>query len=129
MLVRPSYVLGGRAMQIVYDEASLDNYMTFAVEASPEHPVLIDSFLEDAVEIDVDALADGERVVIAGIQQHIEEAGIHSGDSSCVLPPWGISEDHLDAMRGYTRELARALNVIGLDEHSIRDLAGHGLCA
>ena len=90
VLVRPSYVLGGRAMQIVYDEASLDNYMTYAVEASPEHPVLIDSFLEDAYEIDVDALADGERVVIAGIQQHIEEAGIHSGDSSCVLPPYGI---------------------------------------
>ena len=114
VLVRPSYVLGGRAMQIVYDEASLDNYMTFAVEASPEHPVLIDSFLEDAVEIDVDALADGERVVIAGIQQHIEEAGIHSGDSSCVLPPWGIKDEHLNAMRGYTRELAKALNVVGL---------------
>jgi carbamoyl-phosphate synthase large subunit len=114
VLVRPSYVLGGRAMQIVYDEATLDNYMTFAVEASPEHPVLIDSFLEDAVEIDVDALSDGERVVIAGIQQHIEEAGIHSGDSSCVLPPWGIKAEHLDAMRRYTRELARALNVIGL---------------
>jgi carbamoyl-phosphate synthase large subunit len=114
VLVRPSYVLGGRAMQIVYDEASLDNYMTFAVEASPEHPVLIDSFLEDAVEIDVDALADGERVVIAGIQQHIEEAGIHSGDSSCVLPPWGIKSEHLDAMRRYTRELAKALNVVGL---------------
>ncbi len=114
VLVRPSYVLGGRAMQIVYDEASLDNYMTFAVEASPEHPVLIDSFLEDAVEIDVDALADGERCVIAGIQQHIEEAGIHSGDSSCVLPPWGVSSDHLDAMRRYTHELAKALNVVGL---------------
>jgi carbamoyl-phosphate synthase large subunit len=114
VLVRPSYVLGGRAMQIVYDEASLDNYMTFAVEASPEHPVLIDSFLEDAIEIDVDALADGERVVIAGIQQHIEEAGIHSGDSSCVLPPWGINDEHLNAMRGYTRELAQALNVVGL---------------
>jgi carbamoyl-phosphate synthase large subunit len=114
VLVRPSYVLGGRAMQIVYDEATLDNYMTFAVEASPEHPVLIDSFLEDAVEIDVDALADGERVVIAGIQQHIEEAGIHSGDSSCVLPPWGIKSEHLDVMRRYTRELARALNVVGL---------------
>ena len=114
VLVRPSYVLGGRAMQIVYDEATLDNYMTYAVEASPEHPVLIDSFLEDAVEIDVDALADGERVVIAGIQQHIEEAGIHSGDSSCVLPPWGIKSEHLDAMRRYTRELARALNVVGL---------------
>jgi carbamoyl-phosphate synthase large subunit len=114
VLVRPSYVLGGRAMQIVYDEATLDNYMTFAVEASPEHPVLIDSFLEDAVEIDVDALADGERVVIAGIQQHIEEAGIHSGDSSCVLPPWGIKDEYLDSMRRYTRELAKALNVIGL---------------
>jgi len=114
VLVRPSYVLGGRAMQIVYDEASLDNYMTFAVEASPEHPVLIDSFLEDAVEIDVDALADGEKVLIAGIQQHIEEAGIHSGDSSCVLPPWSINVAHLDSMRRYTRELARALNVIGL---------------
>jgi carbamoyl-phosphate synthase large subunit len=114
VLVRPSYVLGGRAMQIVYDEASLDNYMTYAVEASPEHPVLIDSFLENASEIDVDALADGERVVIAGIQQHIEEAGIHSGDSSCVLPPYGIKEEHLDRMRRYTRELARALNVVGL---------------
>lgn len=114
VLVRPSYVLGGRAMQIVYDEASLDNYMTHAVEASPEHPVLIDSFLESATEIDVDALADGERTVIAGIQQHIEEAGIHSGDSSCVLPPYGIKQEHLDAMRNYTRELARALNVVGL---------------
>ncbi|HXG67961.1 MAG TPA: carbamoyl-phosphate synthase large subunit [Blastocatellia bacterium] len=114
VLVRPSYVLGGRAMQIVYDEASLSNYMTYAVQASPEHPVLIDSFLEDAIEIDVDALADGERVVIAGIQQHIEEAGIHSGDSSCVLPPYGIKQEHLDTMRRYTRELARALNVVGL---------------
>jgi len=114
VLVRPSYVLGGRAMQIVYDEASLDHYMTNAVEASPEHPVLIDMFLEDAHEIDVDALADGERVVIAGIQQHIEEAGIHSGDSSCVLPPYGIKDEHLDAMRKYTRELALELKVIGL---------------
>ena len=114
VLVRPSYVLGGRAMQIVYDEASLASYMTYAVEASPEHPVLIDSFLEDAYEIDVDALADGERVVIAGIQQHIEEAGIHSGDSSCVLPPYGIKPEHLDDMRRYTRELALALKVVGL---------------
>jgi carbamoyl-phosphate synthase large subunit len=114
VLVRPSYVLGGRAMQIVYDDTSLDNYMTHAVAASPEHPVLIDSFLENASEIDVDALCDGERVVIAGIQQHIEEAGIHSGDSSCVLPPYGIKEEHLEAMRRYTRELALALNVVGL---------------
>ena len=114
VLVRPSYVLGGRAMQIVYDEATLDSYMTYAVEASPEHPVLIDSFLEDAYEIDVDALADGSATVIAGIQQHIEEAGIHSGDSSCVLPPYGIKQEHLDQMRRYTRELASALEVVGL---------------
>ena len=114
ILVRPSYVLGGRAMQIVYDEASLENYMTWAVDASPEHPVLIDSFLEDAYEVDVDALADGERVVIAGIQEHIEEAGIHSGDSSCVLPPYMLKHDHLDAMRRYTRMLAKGLNVVGL---------------
>ncbi|HEY6333603.1 MAG TPA: carbamoyl-phosphate synthase large subunit, partial [Blastocatellia bacterium] len=114
VLVRPSYVLGGRAMQIVYDEASLDRYMTWAVEASPEHPVLIDSFLEDASEIDVDALADGEQVVIAGIQEHIEEAGIHSGDSSCVLPPYGLKEEHLQVMRRSTRELASALRVVGL---------------
>jgi carbamoyl-phosphate synthase large subunit len=114
VLVRPSYVLGGRAMQIVYDEASLDNYMAHAVEASPEHPVLIDSFLEDAFEVDVDALADAERVVIAGIQEHIEEAGIHSGDSSCVLPTYMLKEAHLVLMRRYTRELARALDVVGL---------------
>ncbi len=114
VLVRPSYVLGGRAMQIVYEETTLDNYMTHAVAASPEHPVLIDSFLENAGEIDVDALCDGERVVIAGIQQHIEEAGIHSGDSSCVLPPYGVKEEHLEAMRRYTRELALALKVVGL---------------
>jgi carbamoyl-phosphate synthase large subunit len=114
VLVRPSYVLGGRAMQIVYDEASLDHYMATAVEASPEHPVLIDSFLEDASEIDVDALADRERVVIAGIQEHIEEAGIHSGDSSCVLPPYMLKAEHLETMRRYTRVLARALDVVGL---------------
>jgi carbamoyl-phosphate synthase large subunit len=115
VLVRPSYVLGGRAMQIVYDEATLDRYMTSAVEASPEHPILIDSFLEDACEIDVDALADdGGRVVIAGIQEHIEEAGIHSGDSSCVLPPHMVKKEHLELMRKYTRDLARALKVVGL---------------
>jgi carbamoyl-phosphate synthase large subunit len=114
VLVRPSYVLGGRAMQVVYSEAMLNSYMASAVEASPDHPVLIDSFLEAACEIDVDALADGQRVVIAGIQQHIEEAGIHSGDSSCVLPPYGLKEEHLELMRRYTRELAEALKVVGL---------------
>jgi carbamoyl-phosphate synthase large subunit len=114
VLVRPSYVLGGRAMQVVYDDASLENYMRSAVEASPEYPILIDSFLEDACEIDVDALADSERVVIAGIQEHIEEAGIHSGDSSCVLPPYSIKPEHLAAVRHYTRQLARAMKVVGL---------------
>ena len=114
VLVRPSYVLGGRAMMIVYDEASLEQYMKTAVDASPEKPVLIDRFLEDAFEVDVDALADGEQCVIAGIQEHIEEAGIHSGDSSCVLPPYMVSVDHLETMRNYTRQLAEALKVKGL---------------
>ncbi len=114
VLVRPSYVLGGRAMMIVYDEGSLENYMKNAVAASPEKPVLIDRFLEDAFEVDVDALADSEHCVIAGIQEHIEEAGIHSGDSSCVLPPYMVKPDHLDTMRRYTRILARELSVRGL---------------
>ncbi|MBK7601200.1 MAG: carbamoyl-phosphate synthase large subunit [Acidobacteria bacterium] len=114
VLVRPSYVLGGRAMMIVYDDSSLENYMKNAVEASPEKPVLIDRFLEDAFEVDVDALADGEQTVIAGIQEHIEEAGIHSGDSSCVLPPYMVKPEHLDTMRKYTRQLASALDVRGL---------------
>ncbi len=114
VLVRPSYVLGGRAMAIVYDEKSLDEYMRTAVDASPQKPVLIDKFLERAAEFDVDALADDETCVIAGIQEHIEEAGIHSGDSSCVLPPVKIAEEHLETMRHYTRILARALRVRGL---------------
>ncbi|MDQ3818380.1 MAG: carbamoyl-phosphate synthase large subunit, partial [Acidobacteriota bacterium] len=114
VLVRPSYVLGGRAMAIVYDEASLDEYMRTAVDASPERPVLIDKFLERAAEFDVDALADEETCVVAGIQEHIEEAGIHSGDSSCVLPPVRIEGEHLETMRHYTQQLARALNVRGL---------------
>jgi carbamoyl-phosphate synthase large subunit len=114
VLVRPSYVLGGRAMMIVYDEASLEGYMKNAVEASPEKPVLIDRFLEDAFEVDVDALADGEQCVIAGIQEHIEEAGIHSGDSSSVLPPYMVKPEHLETMRKYTRLLAKALDVRGL---------------
>ena len=99
---------------IVYDEASLEGYMKNAVEASPEKPVLVDRFLEDAFEVDVDALADGEAVVIAGIQEHIEEAGIHSGDSSCVLPTFSVTQEHLSLMRQYTRRLASALNVVGL---------------
>ncbi|MBI4456851.1 MAG: carbamoyl-phosphate synthase large subunit [Acidobacteria bacterium] len=114
VLVRPSYVLGGRAMVIVFDERSLERYMESAVEVSHGHPVLIDKFLEDAFEYDVDALADGEAVVIGGIMEHIEEAGIHSGDSICVLPPIIIQQHHLDQMRLYTRQLAEALNVVGL---------------
>jgi carbamoyl-phosphate synthase large subunit len=114
VLVRPSYVLGGRAMAIVYDERSLEEYMRSAVEASPERPVLIDKFLEQAEEFDVDALADEHTCVIAGIQEHIEEAGIHSGDSSCVLPPQRIEPEHIETMRHYTRILAKALKVCGL---------------
>jgi carbamoyl-phosphate synthase large subunit len=115
LVVRPSYVLGGRAMAIVHDMAGLDRYMTTAVQASPERPVLIDKFLEDAVELDVDAVADATgAVVIGGIMEHIEEAGIHSGDSSCVVPPYRVAPRHLDAIRDYTRRIARALNVVGL---------------
>jgi carbamoyl-phosphate synthase large subunit len=115
VVVRPSYVLGGRAMAIVYDTAALDRYMRHAVQASPEHPILIDKFLEDATEIDVDALADASgAVVIGGIMEHIEQAGIHSGDSSCVVPPFQLSDRHIAAIRDYTRRVARALNVVGL---------------
>ncbi len=114
VLVRPSYVLGGRAMAIVYDEETLDQYMRTAVDFSHDRPVLIDKFLEQAAEFDVDALADESACVVAGIQEHIEEAGIHSGDSSCVLPPMRIAEEHLETMRHYTRKLAAALSVKGL---------------
>jgi carbamoyl-phosphate synthase large subunit len=114
VLVRPSYVLGGRAMAIVYDEESLDNYVRTAVGFTPDRPVLIDKFLEQAAEFDVDALADEKTCVIAGIQEHIEEAGIHSGDSSCVLPPVRIDPEHIETMRHYTRTLATALSVRGL---------------
>ncbi len=114
IVVRPSFVLGGRAMAIVYDDESLDEYMRSAVDASPEKPILIDKFLERAVEIDVDALSDVDTVVIAGIQEHIEEAGIHSGDSSSVLPAQKIAAEHLETIQHYTRLLARALKVVGL---------------
>jgi carbamoyl-phosphate synthase large subunit len=114
VLVRPSYVLGGRAMVIAYDDAAVVQYMTTAIEYSQERPVLIDHFLEDAIECDVDALCDGDDVVIAGIMQHIEEAGIHSGDSSCVLPAVDLSDNVLRTIREYTRKLAMALSVRGL---------------
>ncbi len=114
ILVRPSYVLGGRAMQIVYGESSLREYFRDAVRASPDHPVLVDSFLEDAFEADVDALSDGEQCVIGGVMQHIEDAGVHSGDSACVLPPYLIDDDAVDQMRRYTKQFAKELGVVGL---------------
>ena len=114
VVVRPSYVLGGRAMAVVYDDETLTRYMNEATQASPEHPILIDRFLENAIEIDVDAIADGERVVIAGIMQHIEEAGIHSGDSTTVIPPYIVPLRDQDRIRRRTVELAERLHVIGL---------------
>src|SRR4051812_41912644 len=124
VVVRPSYVLGGRGVAIVYDVGTLDRYMTGAVDASPEHPVLIDKFLEDAFEFDVDAIADATgAVVIGGIMEHIEEAGIHSGDSSCVVPPFLCPERHLQTIREYTRRIAKALKVVGLMnvQYAIKD--------
>jgi carbamoyl-phosphate synthase large subunit len=114
IVVRPSYVLGGRAMEIVYDDASLQSYFGRAVRVAPEHPVLIDRFLEDAFEADVDAIADGTRCVIGGVMQHIEDAGIHSGDSACVLPPYLITEPQVEEMRRHTRAFAERLGVVGL---------------
>jgi carbamoyl-phosphate synthase large subunit len=114
VLIRPSYVLGGRAMEICYNGDAVREYMKKAVDVSPEHPVLIDRFLEDAFEYDVDAICDGKDVLIGGVMEHIEEAGIHSGDSSCVLPPYMISEKNLEEMIGYTVRLAKALKVVGL---------------
>ncbi len=114
VLVRPSYVLGGRAMEIAYDETDLMRYMGQAVQVSPRHPVLIDKFLEDAGEVDVDAVSDGQDCIIAGIMQHIEEAGIHSGDSTCVIPPFSLDGKILKTIREYTGQLAKGLGVIGL---------------
>jgi carbamoyl-phosphate synthase large subunit len=124
VVVRPSYVLGGRGMAIVFDSGALDRYMTGAVDVSHDRPVLIDRFLEDAFEFDVDAVADAEgAVVIGGIMEHIEEAGIHSGDSSCVVPPFMVAERHLATIREYTRRIARALKVVGLMniQYAIKD--------
>ena len=114
VLVRPSYVLGGRAMVIVYETSALETYMLEAIDVSPERPVLIDRYLDEAQEFDVDAVSDGEQVVIGGIMQHIEQAGVHSGDSACVLPPFDISAENLKTLREYTHVLAGALKVIGL---------------
>ncbi|GAB6055037.1 carbamoyl-phosphate synthase large subunit [Methanobacterium movens] len=114
VLVRPSYVLGGRAMEIVYDDDELREYMEEAVRVSPEHPILVDKFLQDAIEVDVDALCDGEEVFIGGIMEHIEEAGVHSGDSACVIPPQTIPEEILNDIKDFTTKLALELGVVGL---------------
>jgi carbamoyl-phosphate synthase large subunit len=124
VVVRPSYVLGGRGMAIVYDAATLDRYMAGAVDVSHERPVLIDKFLEDAFEFDVDCVADSTgAVVIGGVMEHIEQAGIHSGDSSCVVPPFMVAERHLGTIREYTRRIARELKVLGLMnvQYAIKD--------
>ena len=114
VMVRPSFVLGGRAMRIVYDRSSLEEYTKKAIIASPDHPILIDKFLEDAIEIDVDAVSDGKETIIGGIMEHIEEAGIHSGDSACVLPPQGLTVPTIETIRQQTRAIARELKVLGL---------------
>ncbi|MDH5768478.1 MAG: carbamoyl-phosphate synthase large subunit, partial [Nitrospirota bacterium] len=114
VMIRPSYVLGGRAMEIVYDEKSLRDYMKRAVKASPEHPVLVDRYLEDAIEVDVDALSDGKDVIIGGVMEHIEEAGIHSGDSACSPPPHSLEQNIVDEIKRQTKALANELDVIGL---------------
>ncbi|WP_131828523.1 ATP-grasp domain-containing protein, partial [Mycolicibacterium conceptionense] len=114
VLVRPSYVLGGRGMEIVYDEATLEGYIARATQLSPEHPVLVDRFLEDAIEIDVDALCDGNEVYIGGIMEHIEEAGIHSGDSACALPPVTLGRSDIESVRRATEAIARGIGVVGL---------------
>jgi carbamoyl-phosphate synthase large subunit len=123
VLVRPSYVLGGRGMEIVYEDDAMVGYFDRAIRASPDHPVLIDSFIEDAFEADVDALSDGEDVVIGGIMQHIEEAGVHSGDSACVLPPYKLKPEELDKIREMTRAFALELGVVGLlnVQYAIKD--------
>ncbi|RJQ31137.1 MAG: carbamoyl-phosphate synthase large subunit [Actinobacteria bacterium] len=114
VLVRPSYVLGGRAMEIVYGEDALEGYIQTAAKASPKHPILIDKFLERATEVDVDAICDGEGVFIGAIMEHIEEAGVHSGDSSCSIPPFSLSSRHIETLKKYTKKLALSLKVMGL---------------
>ena len=123
VIVRPSYVLGGRAMEIVYDDQQLEKYMRLAVKVTPDHPVLVDKFLEDAIEVDVDAVADGETVVVAGIMEHIEAAGVHSGDSAMALPPYSLGRKIIDRIREQTRALALELGVKGLmnAQYAIKD--------
>lgn len=123
VIVRPSYVLGGRAMKIVYNDEEMENYTRLAIVASPEYPVLIDKFLEDAVEVDVDAVCDGQITVIGGIMEHIEAAGVHSGDSACVLPPYSLKTEEIKEIAAATKSMAKELNVIGLMnvQYAIKD--------
>ncbi len=123
VIVRPSYVLGGRAMKIVYSDEEMENYTRLAIVASPDYPVLIDKFLEDAVEVDVDAVSDGKLTVIGGIMEHIEAAGVHSGDSACVLPPYSLKSEETEEIAGATKAMAKELNVIGLMnvQYAIKD--------
>ena len=114
VLVRPSYVLGGRGMEIVYDDATLRSYMSRATEVSPGHPVLIDKFLDDAIEVDVDALYDGSELYLGGVMEHIEEAGIHSGDSACALPPITLGRSDITQIRAATEAIAAGVGVRGL---------------
>src|SRR5262249_42981151 len=114
VVVRPSYVLGGRAMEIVYDDDALRRYMEKNLNVSPGKPILFDRFLESAIEVDVDCLSDGRRTYIGGVMQHIEEAGVHSGDSACVIPPHSLKPNVVAEIKRQTRELARELNVMGL---------------
>jgi len=114
VLVRPSYVLGGRGMEIVHDEHELEEYMTDAVRVSPKHPVLVDKYISDAIELDVDAVCDGHDVYIGGVMEHTEEAGVHSGDSSCVIPPQTLSHSVIKRIENYTKRIALALHTVGL---------------
>ena len=114
VLVRPSYVLGGRGMEIVYDETMLADYLTRAARVNPEHPVLVDRFLDNAIEVDVDALFDGHELYLGGVMEHIEEAGIHSGDSACALPPFTLTKEHIKVIRDATEKIARGVGVQGL---------------
>ena len=119
-MVRPSYVLGGRAMEIVHEQSDLERYMREAVKVSNDSPVLLDRFLNDAIEVDVDAVSDGKHVIIGGVMEHIEQAGVHSGDSACSLPPFSLSQELQAEMRRQTVAMAKGLNVVGLDECAVR---------
>ena len=123
-LVRPSFVLGGRAMEICYDQSQLERFVAEAFVVAQGQPVLIDRFLEDAIEVDVDAICDGQQVIVAGIMEHIEEAGVHSGDSACAIPPYSLAGPDLAEIREATHKLARQMRVVGLMNVQYRDQEG-----